>query len=49
MYDELDLLSLRAPAGNGQANDPNDIAALDGALRRIDAYLFEPPRPPLEL
>jgi hypothetical protein len=35
--DELDLLSLNAPAGNGQTNDPADIAALDNSLRRIDA------------
>ncbi len=34
----FDFLSLRAPAGNGQANDPGDIGALDNALRRIDAY-----------
>lgn len=42
MYDEIDLLSLRAPAGNGQENDPDDIAALDSALRRIDAYTPPP-------
>ena len=42
MYDELDLLSLGAPAGNGQENDPDDIAALDGALRRINAYTPPP-------
>lgn len=36
-----DLLSLRTPAGNGQANNPDDIEALDTSLRRIGAY--EPP------
>jgi hypothetical protein len=43
MFDELDLLTLNAPAGNGQINDPADIAALDDSLRRINAYA-----PPLE-
>jgi len=36
------LLSLNRPAGNGQANDPDDIAALDDSLRRIDAYAPPP-------
>lgn len=43
MLDQLELLTLRAPAGNGQRNNPRDIAALDNALRRIDAY-----KPPSE-
>jgi hypothetical protein len=42
MIDELDLLYLGAPAGNGQANDPTDIAALDNSLRRIEAYTPPP-------
>lgn len=42
MLDELDLLSLNAPAGNGQTNDPADIAALDNSLRRIDVYTPPP-------
>jgi len=42
MLDELDLLTLNAPAGTGQINDPADIAALDNGLRRIDAYTPPP-------
>jgi hypothetical protein len=42
MIDELDLLTLDAPAGNGQTNDPADIAALDNSLRRIEAYAPPP-------
>ncbi|MBL8663036.1 MAG: hypothetical protein JNM29_09430, partial [Candidatus Odyssella sp.] len=42
MRDPLDLLTLHAPAGNGQANDPADIAALDASLRRIEAYTPPP-------
>jgi hypothetical protein len=42
MHDDFDLLSLNRPAGNGQANDPDDIAALDDSLRRIDAYAPPP-------
>ena len=42
MIDELELLSLGGAAGNGQANDPADIAALDNSLRRIDAYTPPP-------
>lgn len=42
MLDPLELLDLHAPAGNGQANDPADIAALDGSLRRIEAYTPPP-------
>jgi hypothetical protein len=42
MLDELDLLSLNAPAGTGQTNDPADIAALDNSLRRIDTYTPPP-------
>ena len=41
MADEFELLSLSAPAGNGQENDPEDIYALDSALRRTDSY--DPP------
>lgn len=43
MDDDLGLLSLLSPAGNGQENRPDDVEALDGALRQIDAY-----RPPAE-
>ena len=42
MLDALDLLTLHAPAGNGQVNDPADIAALDASLRRIEAYTPPP-------
>ncbi|MFO0987986.1 MAG: peptidoglycan-binding domain-containing protein [Alphaproteobacteria bacterium] len=42
MRDALDLLTLHAPAGNGQVNDPADIAALDASLRRIEAYTPPP-------
>jgi peptidoglycan hydrolase-like protein with peptidoglycan-binding domain len=42
MIDDFDLLSLTAPAGNGQTNDPSDIAALDNSLRRIDVYAPPP-------
>ncbi|HEY7610279.1 MAG TPA: peptidoglycan-binding domain-containing protein [Alphaproteobacteria bacterium] len=41
MNDDLDLLSLQGPVGKGQENNPDDIEALDGALRIIRAY--EPP------
>lgn len=42
MLDALDLLTLHAPAGNGQVNEPADIAALDASLRRIEAYTPPP-------
>lgn len=41
MADQFELLSLSAPAGNGQENDPEDTYALDGALRGTDSY--DPP------
>ena len=34
-------LSLNNPVGSGQANDPDDVYALDTALREIDVY--DPP------
>jgi hypothetical protein len=35
------LLSLNNPVGSGQTSDPDDVYALDNALRAIDAY--DPP------
>jgi hypothetical protein len=42
MNDEFDLLSLSAPVGRGQENNPEDIEALDGSLRKIGAYAPPP-------
>jgi hypothetical protein len=39
---DLDLLLLGAPAGNGRQNNPDDIEALDGALRQVGAYAPPP-------
>lgn len=38
MVDLVPYLRLRAPVGDGQENNPDDVEALDGAIRRIDAY-----------
>jgi hypothetical protein len=38
MFEDLDLLYLQAPVGKGQENNPDDVEALDGTLRKINAY-----------
>ncbi len=42
MIDDLDLLYLQAPVGKGQENNPDDIEALDGRLRKVGAYAPPP-------
>jgi hypothetical protein len=38
MIDDLDLLYLSSPVGKGQENNPDDVEALDGRLRKVGAY-----------
>ena len=38
MVDPIPYLRLGAPVGDGQENNPDDVEALDWAIRQIEAY-----------
>src|SRR5689334_20029552 len=42
MIDDLELLYLQAPVGKGQENNPDDVEAFDGRLRKVGAYAPPP-------